>query len=124
MRPVRRTDNLATFMCRLPQVLKPQPPGALGTHLGLYRDSFTFTYITRLNTQRTVLQYTNTAERNIFFYILCIKRQYRQCTYSVTLRRHRESLLPRKNNKYYLLVCVCVHVGTLARGRVHAQKCM
>ena len=38
--------------------------------------------------------------------------------YDVTLRRVRESLLPWKSNKYYLLVCVrmgartCVHMGT------------
>jgi hypothetical protein len=32
--------------------------------------------------------------------------------YDVTLRRVRESLLPWKSNKYYLLVCVCVGART------------
>ena len=53
-----------------------------------------------------------------------------QCTYNVTLRRVRESLLPWKRNMYYLLVCLCmryracVHMGTRALGRVHAHTCM
>jgi hypothetical protein len=39
-------------------------------------------------------------------------------------------LLLWKSNNYYLLVCVCmlaracVHVGTRARGRVHAHTCI
>ena len=37
-----------------------------------------------------------------------ILQQDRQCTYNVTLRCVRESLLPWKDNEYYLLVCVCV----------------
>jgi hypothetical protein len=50
--------------------------------------------------------------------------------YNDILRRVRESLLPWKSNKYHSLVsgciCVraCVHVGTRARGRVHAHTCM
>jgi hypothetical protein len=53
-----------------------------------------------------------------------------QCAYNVTLWPDRESLLPWKSNKRYLLVCVCkraracVHVGSRARGLVHAHKCM
>ena len=31
----------------------------------------------------------------------------RQCTYNVTLKCVRESLFPRKSNKYYMCVCVC-----------------
>ena len=31
-----------------------------------------------------------------------------QCTYNVTLRPFRESLLPWKSNKYYIFVYVCV----------------
>jgi hypothetical protein len=45
----------------------------------------------------------------------------RQCTYDVTLRRVRESLLPWKSNKYYvfrLCKCLCVCLGARARGRV------
>jgi hypothetical protein len=43
----------------------------------------------------------------------------RKCEYNVTLGRIRESLLPWKNNKYYIFVCVwacacaCVHVALL-----------
>jgi hypothetical protein len=54
--------------------------------------------------------------------------QDRQCTYNVTIRRVRESLLPWKSSKYYLLVCVCmgarkcVHVDSRARGHVHAHS--
>jgi hypothetical protein len=50
--------------------------------------------------------------------------------YNVTLRRIGELLLQWKGSKYYLLVCVCmrvracVHVGTQARGHVHAHKCV
>ena len=36
------------------------------------------------------------------------EQQDRQCTYNVTLRRFRESLLPWKSNKYYILMCACV----------------
>ena len=39
-----------------------------------------------------------------------------QCTYNVTLRCVLELLLPWKSNKYYLLICVCVLAGILARG--------
>jgi hypothetical protein len=46
------------------------------------------------------------------------KKPERQCKYNVTMRRVRESLLPYKSNKYYLLVCACVRVGTRARGRM------
>jgi hypothetical protein len=35
-------------------------------------------------------------------------KQCRQCSYNITLRRVRESLLPLRSNKYYLLVCVRV----------------
>ena len=46
------------------------------------------------------------------------------------MRRVRESLLLWKSYTCYLSVCVrarvpaCVHVGTRARGRVHARTCM
>jgi hypothetical protein len=33
-------------------------------------------------------------------------KQDRQCTYNVTMRRVRESLLPWKRIKYYIFVCV------------------
>jgi hypothetical protein len=42
-----------------------------------------------------------------------ILKQYRQCTYNITLRRIREILLPWESNKYYICVqggaraCVC-----------------
>ena len=38
--------------------------------------------------------------------------QDRQCTYNITLRSFRESLLPWKSS--YLLLCVCVCVGARA----------
>ena len=51
-----------------------------------------------------------------------------QYTYDVTLRRVRESYLPRKISKYYILACefmrACVRACTWARGRVHAFTCM
>ena len=50
------------------------------------------------------------------------KQQYRQCTYNVTVRRIRESLLLWKST--YWSVCACVQLGTGVRGRVHAHKCM
>jgi len=40
MRPVRRADNLTTFMCCL-EIWEPQPPGTLRTCPGLHRDCFT-----------------------------------------------------------------------------------
>ena len=43
----------------------------------------------------------------LFYLGLRLEKQYRHCTYNVTLRRVRESLLPWKSNKYYWLVCVC-----------------
>jgi hypothetical protein len=50
--------------------------------------------------------------------------------YNVILRGVREPLLPRKSNRYYLLVSVCMraracmrtHECTWARRSVHAQK--
>ena len=41
--------------------------------------------------------------------------QYRQCTYNVTLRRVRESLLQLIGNKYYLLICVCMQACACQR---------
>ena len=35
-------------------------------------------------------------------------QQYSQCTYNVTLRRFRESLLSRNSNTYHIFVCACV----------------
>ena len=37
------------------------------------------------------------------------------------MRRVHESLLPLKNNKYYIYLCACV--GAQERGRVHAREC-
>ena len=39
---------------------------------------------------------------------IIILQQDRQCTYNLTKRRFRESLLTRKSNKYYIFLCVCV----------------
>ena len=36
------------------------------------------------------------------------QEQDRQCTYNVTMRRVRKSLLPWKSNKYDIFLCVCV----------------
>ena len=51
-----------------------------------------------------------------------------QRTHNVTLRRVRESFLPRKSNKYYIFLCVlaraCVRVGAQACGPVHVHACM
>jgi hypothetical protein len=41
--------------------------------------------------------------------------------YNVTLRRVRESFLPRKSNKCYQFFCVCVRAAALASGRVHVR---
>jgi hypothetical protein len=50
------------------------------------------------------------------------RQQDRQCTNNVTLRRVRELLLLWKVISIsYWSVCACVHVGTRARGRVHAR---
>jgi hypothetical protein len=38
------------------------------------------------------------------------QKQDRQCTFNVTLRRVRESVLPWKRNKYYLFVCLSARV--------------
>jgi hypothetical protein len=44
--PMRKADNLATFMCPLSEYPgKPQHPVAFELSLGLYRDGFTFTLI-------------------------------------------------------------------------------
>ena len=44
---------------------------------------------------------------------------------NVTFRRVRESLLHGEaRNITYWSVRACVHMGTRARGRVHAHKCM
>ena len=51
-------------------------------------------------------------------------KQEGESTYNVTLRRVRVIFLSWKSNKYYLLVCACVHVGTRERGRVPAHTCM
>ena len=62
--------------------------------------------------------------------IYCVKKEIitytlyfaynRQCTYNVTLRRVRESLLQWKSNKYYILdcVCACVRACMWVPGRV------
>jgi hypothetical protein len=47
--------------------------------------------------------------------IVSIIKQYRQCTYNVTMRRFRESLLPWKSNKYYIFVCVRADVRVYVR---------
>ena len=46
-------------------------------------------------------------------------KEKRECTYNVTLRRVRESLLLWKSDTYYIFLCVCacVHVGTRVRGQ-------
>ena len=57
-------------------------------------------------------------------------KQDRQCTHIVTLRRVHQTIVAVESNKNYILLCVCmltracVHVGTQARGRVHAHTCM
>ena len=68
--------------------------------------------------------------------ILTILKKRVNVPYNAIFWRLRESLLPWKSNKYYLLVGVCmrvraracvrayVNVGIPARGRVHAHKCM
>jgi hypothetical protein len=41
-RPMRRADNITTFMCRLLEIWEPQPPETVRACPGLYRDCFTF----------------------------------------------------------------------------------
>jgi hypothetical protein len=47
-----------------------------------------------------------TSKRFLHFHF----NQDRQRIYDVTMRRFRESLLPRKSNKYYTIVCVRARV--------------
>jgi hypothetical protein len=49
-------------------------------------------------------EYTFTTEN---WKVTIVKTQDRQCTYNVTKRRVRESLLQWKSNKYYIFACVC-----------------
>ena len=42
-----------------------------------------------------------------------LKKQNRQCTCNVMLRRVRGTILPWESNKYCLLVCMYVHVTLL-----------
>ena len=56
------------------------------------------------------------------------EKKYRQCTYNVIPKSVRDSLLPWKSYKYFLLVRVgvreraCVHVGTRERWSVHSLR--
>ena len=79
--------------------------------------------------QKIAIKQCETPNRRVL--ITCTEKrvkQHRQCTYNVTLRRVRESLLPWKSNKYciFVRVCVCAHVHNCARARrrVHARACM
>ena len=56
--------------------------------------------------------------------VLRNKQQKKQRRYNVAWRRVRESLLPWKGKKYYLLAYACVHGGNRARGRVYARTCI
>jgi hypothetical protein len=51
-------------------------------------------------------------------------KQDSQCTYNVTMRRARESLLPWKRNKYYLLVGVCMYSRACVRVAGRVGVCM
>ena len=56
------------------------------------------------------------ARRLLRVIITCfMSQQDGQCTYNVTLRRVRESLLPWKSNKYYMLVCWCMRARACVR---------
>ena len=60
-------------------------------------------------------------------------QQDRQCTYNVALRSVHETVVAMEKQEYFTFVCAClreraseraracVHVGTRARGRVHAH---
>jgi hypothetical protein len=52
------------------------------------------------------------------------KQQDTQCTYNVTWRRIRESLLQSKRNKYYIFVCACVCARVRVPGRVGVCTCV
>ena len=43
--------------------------------------------------------------------------------HTVTLRRVSESLLPWKTNKYYLLLCACVHARACEYPEERASTC-
>ena len=49
--------------------------------------------------------------------IVILMSQDSRCTYNVTMRRVRQSLLPWKSNKYYtfVTVCVCARMGGCVR---------
>jgi hypothetical protein len=56
-----------------------------------------------------------TMGKHYFVKRLNIPEQTRQCAYNIILRRVRQTLLPWKNIKYYIFVCVCAcaHVALL-----------
>jgi hypothetical protein len=56
---------------------------------------------------------------NLSIAVLFKKKQDRQCTYNVTLRRVRESLLPWKSSKYYISVYMCARECVSVSGCVH-----
>jgi hypothetical protein len=55
------------------------------------------------------------------------REQDRQCTYNLTLRGvHRTTVVVEKQVLHIRLcvhACACVHLGTWARGRMHAPYC-
>ena len=47
-----KADKLATLVPIVCKSWEPQSSGALGAYLGLYRESFTFTFLTTPNLKR------------------------------------------------------------------------
>jgi hypothetical protein len=62
---VCKADNLATFICRLPENPEPQPPEGLGAYLDVYKDSFVsfldaFTKLRKVTIRITIIKCTMT----------------------------------------------------------------
>jgi hypothetical protein len=81
--------------------------------------------------KQTVCNKTSEVLRNLhgtarqIFVLNTRKEQDRLHTYNVTLRRFAcHCCCGKAISIAYWSVCGCVHVGTRARGRVHARTCM